>query len=208
MQTNNDLDLLLKQRTLIEGLQKIAIDKKIPVVGKNTGYLLESTVRLLKPSNILEVGCGNGFSSYFILKGMAKDSKYFGIDMNRRRLDGAKKLIDSEFPDLSHKFFCGNAMEIITGFTDIFDLVFIDAAKYEYARYLDVIIKKIRKGTLIIADDVLCKDNIFLENPRKHYINSVEGLKGYLRAVGPGSMFETSILDIDGGLAFSIYRGR
>ena len=68
MQNDDDLALLLRQRALISRLQKHAREEKIPVIGKNTGYFLESAVKLAGPSSVLEIGCGNGFSSYFIVK--------------------------------------------------------------------------------------------------------------------------------------------
>ena len=61
--------------------------------------------------------------------------------------------------------------------TDIYDLVFIDAAKFEYALYLDALMKNIKKGTIIIADDIFCQERIFSKTPEKHFQNSVEGSK-------------------------------
>jgi predicted O-methyltransferase YrrM len=177
------------------------------VIGKNTGYFLAFLVKIINPANILEIGCGNGFSSYFILKNMAKGSSYTGIDMNRQRLEFARDLIEQHFPGKNHSFLCGNALKLIPGLRKKFDLVFIDAAKFEYPLYLDAVIGNINRGSIIIADDIFCHDNIFSRKPSGHFANSVEGLKKYLKSTGPGAGFDTTLLDIDDGLAVSIYRG-
>jgi len=204
---DNDLDHILEQRKLIESFQKQASDKKIPVIGKNTGYFLAFLVKIINPANILEIGCGNGFSSYFILKNMAKGSSYTGIDMNRQRLEQARKLIGKNFPGKTHSFLCGNALKLIPGLSTSFDLVFIDAAKFEYPLYLDSVKEKIKEGSIIVADDIFCRDNIFSSKPSRHFANSAEGLRIYLESTGPGTGFDTTMLDIDDGLAVSIYRG-
>ena len=204
---DSDLEYVLEQRKLIEKLQKQATTKKIPVIGKNTGYFLEFLVKTIKPKNILEIGCGNGFSSYFIIKNMAKGSFYIGIDMNRQRLEDARELIKDHYPGINHSFHYGNALKLIPGLSEVFDLVFIDAAKFEYPLYLEAVKGKIKKGSIIIADNIFCHGNIFPGKTSRHFTNSVEGLKKYLKSTGPGTGFDTSLIDIDDGLAVSIYRG-
>jgi predicted O-methyltransferase YrrM len=203
----NDLDHLLEQRKLIDRLQKQAADKKIPVIGKNTGYFLGFLVKMIKPASILEIGCGDGFSSYFILKNMAEGSSYTGIDMNRQRLEDARDLINHHFPGMKHNFICGNALKLIPGSKEIFDMVFIDAAKFEYPLYLEAVKEKIKEGSIIIADDIFYNNNIFSREPSGHFVNSVEGIRKYLQSTGPGTGFDTILVDIDDGLAVSIYRG-
>lgn len=204
---SNDIDSLLEQRSLLDKLRKHARSKKIPVIEINTGYFLQIAIMLLKPVNVLEIGCGNGFSSYFILKGMDKRARYTGIDMNKERLHDARTFIGARYPAYDYEFFCGNALKIIPELDSIFDLVFIDAAKFEYPLYLKALNGKIKKGTVIIADDIFCKGQFFTGSHDKHFKNSVEGIKTYLRSVGIKNGFSTTIMDIDDGLSVSIYRG-
>ena len=49
----------------------------------------------------------------------------------------------------------GNAKEIIPELDLMFDLVFIDAKKKDYALYFDLIIDKVNNGGIILADNVL-----------------------------------------------------
>lgn len=204
MQNDDLLQLLSEQRKLINSRSKAARADKVPVVGKNTGYFLESAVNIYRPLSILEIGCGNGFSSYFIIKGMSSESKYTGIDLNSARLGEAKNFISSLFPSKSHTFIGGNALDIIPGLDGVFDMVFIDAAKFEYPLYLEAVRGRIKKGSIIIADNILCQDKVFEFDPGEHYRNSVEGIKKYLQMTGPSSGFDTVLLDIDDGLALSV----
>jgi predicted O-methyltransferase YrrM len=127
--------------------------------------------------------------------------------MNQQRLEEARDLIEKHFPEKNHSFLCGNALKLIPGLREKFDLVFIDAAKFEYPLYLDAVIGNIRGGSIIAADNIFCHDNIFSRKPSRHFANSVEGLRKYLKSTGPGTGFDTTLLDIDDGLAISVYRG-
>ena len=46
---------------------------------------------------------------------------------------------------------------------EIFDLIFIDADKKNYAKYYDLVFDKVRSGGLIIADNVLWSGKVILE---------------------------------------------
>jgi caffeoyl-CoA O-methyltransferase len=49
----------------------------------------------------------------------------------------------------------GDATKLIPTLTQTFDIAFIDADKRNYTLYFDLIIDKVKKGGLIITDNVL-----------------------------------------------------
>ena len=49
----------------------------------------------------------------------------------------------------------GDALELLPGLKDAFDLVFIDANKEHYVKYYELIIDKVKPGGFILADNVL-----------------------------------------------------
>ena len=48
----------------------------------------------------------------------------------------------------------GDALDIIPKLTQKFDMVFLDALKEEYFKYLKLVEKKLKKGAVIVADNV------------------------------------------------------
>jgi predicted O-methyltransferase YrrM len=195
------------ERDLLEQFEKESRSKKIPVIEKDTGYLLEITVILINPSSILEIGCGNGFSTYFLIKNLGNGAKYTGIDMNRERLSSAIKFIENRFPETDTEFICGNALKILPGISQKYDFVFIDGAKFEYPLYLREIIKNISKNTIIITDNILFGDRIISSSQKEHYRRTVMGLKKYLSIISNEKYFNTTIVGTGDGIAVSIYKG-
>src|SRR6185295_19012007 len=63
------------------------------------------------------------------------------------------------------KTYTGNALDIIPGLNEIFDLVFIDADKINYSNYYDLVFDRVRKGGYIIADNVLWSGKVLDAEP-------------------------------------------
>jgi len=188
------------EKKLLAGLQKEAAFKKIPIIDLTTGRFLELACLLTGPKNILEIGCGNGFSSYFLIKNL-KDGYYTGIDLNQDRVKRAERFIRSKFPKKQFKFLVGDALKLIPELQYNFDLVFIDAAKYEYPQYIKTLENKLESGALIIADNIFYKNKIFKRETVRHDLNSIKGIKEYIRYITDSDDFSSYFFDIGDGIS-------
>ena len=200
------LNFYLEEKKFLKGLEEKSRSLKIPVISMETGAFLELAVLVKKPKKLLEIGCGNGFSTYFLVKNLPDCSSYTGIDLNKDRLFSAESFIRERFNEVEMQFLSGNALEVITGLDEKFDLVFIDAAKFEYPGYLEAILGKLNDGALIIADNIFYNGKIFSLAPLEHDKKSVEGIKEYLKVITSNNkIISTELIGIGDGLAVSIY---
>jgi len=199
------LNLYLEENKFLKSLEEKSRSLKIPVISMETGAFLEFAVLVKKPEKLLEIGCGNGFSTYFLVKNLPDCSSYTGIDLNRDRLFSAESFIRKRFQGIEMEFIHGNALEVIVGLDEKFDLVFIDAAKFEYPGYLEAILNKLNKGALIMADNIFYNNKIFSSTPLEHDKESVKGIKEYLKMVTSNNMITTDLIGIGDGLAISVY---
>src|SRR5690606_31982519 len=94
-------------------------------------------------------------SALCLAEGMQQGGELITIDPNEETNHFASGFFArSQFKDrITIK--TGIAGEIIPSLKNTFDLVFIDADKKNYSRYFDLVIDKVRKGGLIVADNVL-----------------------------------------------------
>jgi predicted O-methyltransferase YrrM len=203
--------LLLKESKFLDEFLKKAHAEKIPVIEKTTGRFLELICILINPCNILEIGCGIGFSSYFLVKNL-KNGNYTGIDLNAERVKRAEEFIKSKFPDRNLRFLTGNALKIIPELVSRpdseyikYDMVFIDAAKFEYPLYIKAVEPALEKGALIIADNIFYKNKIFSEKINNHDLNSVKGIRDYIDYVTGKPCFESYFFDVGDGISVTKY---
>ncbi|WP_028664604.1 O-methyltransferase [Runella zeae] len=123
--------------------------------GHLQGRLLSLFSTMIRPRRILEIGTYTGYSALCLAEGLSDDGLLVTIDVNEELYDFTRKFFDNS--PFGHKidFRIANAAEEIPTLTDTFDLVFIDADKLNYGLYYDLVFDKVRKGGVIIADNVL-----------------------------------------------------
>jgi predicted O-methyltransferase YrrM len=131
-------------------------DDRSMLSGFYQGRLLAMFSKMLQPRSILEIGTYMGYSALCLAEGLnGEDGKIITLDVNEETNAIAKSFWKrSEFNDKIQSRL-GNALEIIPQLDEIFDLVFIDADKPNYASYFDLVFPKLRIGGIVLADNVL-----------------------------------------------------
>ena len=121
----------------------------------------------MRPKNILEIGTYTGYSALCLAEGLAPDGTLHTIDINEELETIANKYFkDSPYSDQIQQHI-GNALEIIPDLSVDFDLIFIDADKENYLHYYNLLIDKIKPGTVLIADNVLWSGKVTEEAKAK-----------------------------------------
>ena len=225
----------IDEASLLQKIRENAQARKIQVISDETARFLEAVCFIKKPEKILEIGCGTGYSTYFILKSLRRiieprdirqknysvtdDKKYFytGIDLNRERIAEAKNYIEKTFPEfgtdnqirdlINIRFLLGNAIKIIPQLGQRFDFVFMDAAKFEYPLYIKSLEGKLEEGAIVIADNVFYSGKIFNNNITGHDRNSVAGLKEFIKYISETDNIRTDFFNISDGISVSIFKG-
>ena len=123
--------------------------------GEVQGQFLSMLSCLKKPMHILEIGTFTGYSALCLAKGLDTNGKLYTIE---NRTDDAQTA-DRYFKQSKYanqiELLIGDAKEIIPTLPEAFDLVFIDADKTGYIDYYEMVVPKLTKGGVIIADNVL-----------------------------------------------------
>lgn len=130
------------------------------ISGHYQGRILSLISKIISPKKILEIGTYTGYSAICLCEGMDKDGILHTIDNNKELVEIQNKYFKKA--NLKDKIVqhSGDAKNIIPSIDEEFDIVFIDADKESYPEYYDLIIKKVRSGGIIIADNILWSGKI------------------------------------------------
>ena len=101
----------------------------------------------------------------------------------------------------------GDAMEIMPGLEgDSFDFVFMDAAKAQYIHFLPEVMRLMKKGAVLITDNVLQEGDIiqskYVVRRRDRTIH--KRMREYLEVVKNHPELETTIVPIGDGITISV----
>ncbi|MCB0515928.1 MAG: O-methyltransferase [Chitinophagales bacterium] len=157
-------------------------------------YLLAALVQARK---VLEVGTFSGYASLWLAKALPKDGFIHTIDINEELQDMHQKFFaESEVGD---RIIChyGNAKDIIPRLEVSFDLAFIDADKQAYLDYYRLILPKIRKNGIILADNVLWKGKVADNSVQDKDTQAIRAFNAFVQA---DDKVENTILSIRDGI--------
>lgn len=150
-----------------EVLKKLNRDTRARVLqsrmlsGHLQGRLLSFISRMIKPTRILEIGTYTGYSALCLAEGLTEKGKLHTIDHNPELEDFAAAYFEMAGMDTRIIQHVGEALDVIPSLKESFDLVFLDADKKNYVRYFELIIPKLPKGGIMLADNVLWGGKVF-----------------------------------------------
>ena len=189
----------LLQQLSRETWQKVMIPRMLS--GHFQGRVLSMISKLINSKHILEIGTYTGYSALCLAEGLQNNGTLDTIDHNEELFDFQKKYFDKSAWKKQIFQHLGEASTIIPTLNKIYDLVFIDADKKNYPLYLELILPKLKSGSVILSDNVLWSGKVLepvLENDE-----DTQALIKYNKLLNNHPQLETVLLPIRDGLSIS-----
>lgn len=124
------------------------------------GKLLNLLARSHHARSILEIGTLGGYSTIWLARALPAGGRLVTLEADARHAAIARANLDRAGFGSQVQIVVGSASETLPTLKGPFDLIFIDADKESYSRYLEWSLRLSRKGTLILADNVVRKGGI------------------------------------------------
>lgn len=167
------------------------------ISGYQQGRFLSIISKILQPKNILEIGTFTGYATLCLAEGLANNGKITTLDVNEELAYLPQKYFqESEFSQQIN-FEIQDAKVFLKQTDEIFDLVFIDADKENYAEYFKLIKPRLKSGSVVMFDNVLWYGKILEENPKQ---KSTQIIKELNDLVAKDNDFENLILPLRDGV--------
>ena len=166
--------------------------------GHIQGRFLSIITKLIKPKKILEIGTYTGYSAICMAEGLIENGIIHTIDINEELISIQNKYFAKSKCNNSIIQHVGDARNIIKSINEKFDLVFLDADKENYIEYYELVIEKVKKGGLIIADNVLWTGKVV--EPEKDDDELTQYLIDFNKMINEDDRVENIILPLRDGL--------
>lgn len=170
--------------------------------GHLQGRFLSMISRMLQPKLILEIGTYTGYSALCLAEGLKDDGHLHTIDINEELETMATSYFRKADKEKQITMHIGNALEIIPALNGEFDLVFIDADKENYVNYFNLVIDRVRKGGIIIADNVLWSGHVLKK--KEEMDEETRALVKYSETVSADKRVMNVLLPVRDGLMLSV----
>lgn len=119
------------------------------------GPLLAMLVRIIGAQRVLEVGTFTGLSSLWMAQAMGEDGELVCCDLSAEYTSLAKEAWAEAGVEDRIELIIGPALETLTELNEPFDLVFLDADKGNYPKYLELLKRLVLPGGIIVVDNTL-----------------------------------------------------
>jgi predicted O-methyltransferase YrrM len=130
-------------------------------VAPNMGKMLQILAKAVGARNILEIGTLAGYSTIWLARALPPGGRLITLEFNPLHAEVASASIARAGLQTLVELRLGPALETLPRLVEEkrgpFDLIFIDADKESYTEYLEWSLKLSRRGTLIVADNVVRK---------------------------------------------------
>ena len=196
--SSDESDILyeLRRETELKCLNPIMLS------GKIQGNFLAIISKLIKPFNVLEIGTYTGYSTLCIAKGLNPVGMIHTIDKNEELLQIQNKYFEKSGLRNQIKQYTGDALAIIPKLKFDFDMVFLDADKENYVKYLELISPKLKPGGVLLTDNVLWHGKILESSENQDKVTRL--IDNFNKKIVEDKSLKTVMLPMRDGISLTL----
>lgn len=193
----------------LEILKEYATHHDVPIIRDDTKDFLTFLLKAKRPKSVLELGTAIAYSTLVIYKALDKDvDTIVTVENYAKRIEIAESNIKKYFDEGKVSFIKEDITIYLKNIKqeNVFDFVFLDAAKAQYIIWLPYIKKLMKKDAILVADNIF-KDGEMLESKyailkRDRTIH--KRMREFLHEIMTDKDFDSNILNIGDGISVSI----
>ena len=191
----------------LENLKIEARKNHVPILQDDSMQVIKTILALKRPNKILEIGTAVGYSALTFSEYLEGENAVIKtVELNEETAKIAKKNIAEISDENNIEVNNMDAYEFMKTLDEKFDVIFIDAAKGQYMKYLSEAYRLTASGSVVIADNVLLRGMVMSDYNEHKHRTAVTRLREYIKEVTENPNLETMLLDVGDGLAISVVK--
>jgi len=140
---------------LILEMEQYAIEHKVPILNWHAADFIEKLIMINRPDRVLEIGTAIAYTTIRIAKCLHKGSVIHSIEKSDDNIKIALENIEKSGLGKKIKLVQGDALSVMPQLKKKYDFIFLDADKEDYKRLFDYSMILLRKGGIIVIDNLL-----------------------------------------------------
>ncbi|MBO5136256.1 MAG: O-methyltransferase [Clostridia bacterium] len=195
-------DSIPERQGLLKEMEEFAHTYSVPISQPESIRFIEVLLKIKPAEKILEVGTAIGYSA--IIMAEASRGEVTTIELSDDAYRKANEFISRS--DVADKInvIHGDANEILPTLDGSFDFIFVDAAKGQYMEFLPHCMRLLKKGGVLVSDNILYKGMTATDELLTHRkITIVKRLRSYIETLKESKELSTAIIPIGDGIALS-----
>lgn len=188
----------------IESIKNYALENNVPIMQDDGINYLTNYIKKNKIKKILEIGTAIGYSAIMMCL-VDNDIEVTTIERDEKRyLEAIKNVKKFRLEDRINLIY-NDALEV--KINEIYDLIFIDAAKAQNTKFFEKFERNLRDGGSIITDNMYFHGLVFKDEEdigSRNLRQLVRKVKNYTLFLEKNDKYDTEFLNIGDGLAISI----
>lgn len=192
---------------LLTELEEYAAQNNIPIAEPETARFLSVMCKIAKPKRVLEIGTAIGYSAIITARGMDENGKILTLEYDEETAKIARENIARAGMTGRIEVVCADAKDYLSYIDEdeCMDMIFLDGPKAHYIYMLDDCVRLLRRGGVLISDNVLYKGMTADDaHVIRRKITIVERLREYIDALTNHPELETALLPLGDGVTVSV----
>lgn len=205
---SNQLEYLSSFRnkidSLIEEMETYAKEHSVPILSWQSADFLEQLVLLKNPRRVLELGTAIAYSTIRIARNLKGKSVIHSIEKSSDNISVAKDFIVKSELGSKIKILEGDAVSVMPQLKKKYDIIFLDADKEDYKRLFDYSLVLLKKGGLLVVDNLLWHGYAASTRVPLKYKESTNHIREFNLLFMNQPNLKTSIIPIGDGIGLGI----
>ena len=190
--------VLPERDEVLRDMEAKAAKRDIPIVGPAVGRLLFQLAKLVNAKKVFEVGSAIGYSTIWWARAVGAGGRVIYTDMSEKNAAEARGYFERAAVTAQVEIKIGDALKALAADQSEYDIIFNDVDKQYYPQVFELAKKRIRRGGLLIADNVLWSGKVAEKNPKEE---STKAILEFNRLLYSSPEFFTTILPLRDGVA-------
>ncbi len=168
---------ILKHNDSLGDLQRMQISE-------TQAHLLQLIIMITNAKNCLEIGTFTGFSSLSMALALPNNGQITTLDHDNKTVEVAKKFFKKAELDKKILTIVAPALDSLKKLAKnnkFFDLIFIDADKDNYINYFNLSLDLIKRGGIIIIDNVFWHGDVYDKTNNDKKTNIIRKFNLYVK---------------------------